>query len=140
MNVMLVCPVGNIFLGSIDTTGNKKNKVYIAGQIKEYVRQVGPMNVVQLCSDNASAMLEALDMVIANYPNPTSQVVQLTSLTSSWKIGKGGNVQGPDSHGEASMQLHPEPSRDHSIVPAIHPEVVPTFACGDKVCVSVLND
>jgi hypothetical protein len=30
MNVMLSCPTGDIYLGSIDTTGNKKMKAYIA--------------------------------------------------------------------------------------------------------------
>ena len=69
MNVMLTCLVGDIFLGSIDITGNKKNKAYIAGKLKEYIEEVGPLNVVQLCSDNASAMLGALDMVIEEYPH-----------------------------------------------------------------------
>ena len=61
MNVMLVCPVGDIFVGSIDTTGNKKDKGYIAEKLKEYIEAVGPHNVVQICSDNASAMLGAMD-------------------------------------------------------------------------------
>ena len=31
MNIMLSCPAGDIFLGSVDTSGNKKTKEYIAG-------------------------------------------------------------------------------------------------------------
>lgn len=69
MNVMLVCPVGDVFLGSIDTTGNKKDKGYIAGKLKEYIEAVGPHNVVQICSDNASAMLGAMDKVVEDYPH-----------------------------------------------------------------------
>ena len=69
MNVMLSCPVGDIFLGSIDTTGNKKDKTYIAGKLKQYIEAVGPQNVVQVCSDNASAMLGALDQVVDEYPH-----------------------------------------------------------------------
>jgi len=69
MNVMLVCPVGDIFLGSIDTTGSKKDKSYIAGKLKEYIDEVGPQNVVQICSDNASAMLGAMDKVVEEYPH-----------------------------------------------------------------------
>lgn len=69
MNVMLVCPLGDIFLGSIDTTGNKKDKGYIAGKLKEYIEVVGPQNVVQICSDNASAMLGAMDMVVEDFPH-----------------------------------------------------------------------
>ncbi len=43
---MLVCPVGDVFLGSIDTTGNKKDKGYIVGKLKEYIEAVEPHNVV----------------------------------------------------------------------------------------------
>ena len=35
MNIMLSCPTGDIFLGSVDTSGNKKTKEYIAGELKE---------------------------------------------------------------------------------------------------------
>ena len=69
MNVMLVYPIGNIFLGSIDTTGEKKNQEYIAGKLKEYIDEVGPHNVVQICTDNASAMLGAMDKVVEHYPH-----------------------------------------------------------------------
>jgi hypothetical protein len=69
MNVMLVCPVGDVFLGSIDTTGNKKNIGYIADKLKEYIEVVGPENVVQICSDNANAMLGAMNEVVREYPH-----------------------------------------------------------------------
>jgi hypothetical protein len=36
MNVMLVCPTGDIFIGSVDTTGHKKTKEYIAGELRTY--------------------------------------------------------------------------------------------------------
>ena len=84
---MLVCPVGDIFLGSIDTTGNKKDKGYIAQKLIEYIEAVGPQNVVQICSDNASAMLGAMDKVVEIIHTSTSKVVQLTSLIFFWKIG-----------------------------------------------------
>ena len=67
MNVMLVCPVEDILLGSIATTGNKKDKEYIAEKLKEYIEAVGPHNVVQICSDNASAMLGAMDKVVEDF-------------------------------------------------------------------------
>src|SRR5579875_1745593 len=69
MNIMLVCPVGDIFIGSIDTTGMQKNQGYIAGKLKEYIEEVGPHNVVQICTDNASAMLGAMDKVVEEYPH-----------------------------------------------------------------------
>ena len=37
MNIMLSCPVGDIFLGSVDTSGNKKTKEYIAGELKNFI-------------------------------------------------------------------------------------------------------
>ena len=67
MNVMLVCPAGDVFLGSVDTTGNKKTKDYIANRLKEYIEVVGPNKVTQICSDNASAMLGAMDEVVTAY-------------------------------------------------------------------------
>jgi hypothetical protein len=52
MNVMLSCPAGDIFLGSIDTTGNKKTKAYIATELKKFIDAVGPRFVTQICIDN----------------------------------------------------------------------------------------
>jgi hypothetical protein len=69
MNVMLVCPAGDIFIGSVDTTGHKKTKEYIAGELKTYIEAIGLNNVIQICTDNASAMLGALDELVATYPH-----------------------------------------------------------------------
>jgi hypothetical protein len=69
MNVMLVCPTGNVFIGSVDTTNHKKTKEYIAGELRTYIEAVGPRNVTQIRSDNASAMLGALDKLVATCPH-----------------------------------------------------------------------
>ena len=37
MNIMLSCPAGDIFLGLVDTSGNKKTKEYIAGDLKKFI-------------------------------------------------------------------------------------------------------
>ena len=42
MNVMLSCLADDIFLGSIDTTGNKKTKAYIARELKNFIKDVDP--------------------------------------------------------------------------------------------------
>ena len=73
LNVMLVCPLGDIFLGSIDTTGNKKTAAYVAEKLYEYIAHVGPEKVVQICTDNASAMINAMTIVQGVYPNIYSQ-------------------------------------------------------------------
>jgi hypothetical protein len=67
MNVMLICLVEDVFIGLVDTTGHKKTKEYIAKKLKTYIEAVGPNNMIQICSDNASAMLGALDELVATY-------------------------------------------------------------------------
>ena len=73
MNVMLVCPAGDVFLGSVDTTGEKKSMGYIAGEMKKYIREIGPQNVVQICTDNAANMLGAMDNILEEYPHMYKQ-------------------------------------------------------------------
>jgi hypothetical protein len=69
MNVMLSCPTGDIFLGSIDMTGNKKTKAYIATELKKFIEDVGPRFVTQICTDNATNMLGAMDDIVMTYPH-----------------------------------------------------------------------
>jgi hypothetical protein len=58
MNVMLVCQQGTYSIGMI---GHKKTKEYIAGELRTYIKVVGPNDVIQIYSVNASAMLGVLD-------------------------------------------------------------------------------
>jgi hypothetical protein len=69
MNVMLSCLVNDIFLGSIDTTGNKKTKACIAIELKKFIEDVGPRFVTQICTDNATNMLGAMDDIVTTYPH-----------------------------------------------------------------------
>jgi hypothetical protein len=73
MNVMLLCPVGDIFLGSIDTTRNKKTKAYIATELKKFIEDVGPRFITQICTDNATNMLMAMDDIVTTYPHISKQ-------------------------------------------------------------------
>jgi hypothetical protein len=59
----------DVFIGSVDTTGNKKTKKYIVRELKTYIEAVGPNNMTQICLDNASAMLGVLDDLVAIYPH-----------------------------------------------------------------------
>jgi hypothetical protein len=61
--MMCVCPAGEEFLGAIDTSGDMKDAVYIADVIKRYLIEVGPQNVVQVCTDNASVMRKVVSIV-----------------------------------------------------------------------------
>ena len=41
-NAMLVSPSGELFLGSVDTTGNEKTATYMASLMERFIEQVGP--------------------------------------------------------------------------------------------------
>jgi hypothetical protein len=73
MNVMLLCLTGDIFLGSIDTTKNKKTKAHIATKLKKFINVAGPRFVTQICTDNATNMLGAMDDIVATYPHVFKQ-------------------------------------------------------------------
>jgi len=59
LNVVQCGTKGDVFLGTIDTTGNYKDHVYVASQIQPFIQVVGPENVVQVCTDNAPVMTSA---------------------------------------------------------------------------------
>ena len=69
MNVMLSCLADDIFLASIDTTGNKKTKAYIATELKKFIDNVGLRLVTQICTDNATNMFGAMDNIVTTYPH-----------------------------------------------------------------------
>ena len=47
---------GDVFLGTIDTTGNQKDHTYVATQILSFVQKVGADTVIQICTNNAPVM------------------------------------------------------------------------------------
>jgi hypothetical protein len=58
LNIMCVSPIGEEFLGAIDTSRHTKDAIYIANVMKRYLAKVGPKNVVQICTDNASVIVK----------------------------------------------------------------------------------
>ena len=68
MNVMMSCPTGDVFMGSIDTSGETKSMRYIADQLKVFIEKVGPKYVTQVCTDNVANMLGALNDITNTYP------------------------------------------------------------------------
>jgi hypothetical protein len=69
LNMMCVSPAGEEFLGAIDTSSHMKDVVYIADVIKRYLIEVGPENVVQVCTDNASTMRKVVSIVQQQWPH-----------------------------------------------------------------------
>ncbi len=68
LNIMLVCPNEDLFLEAIDTTMDQKDAQYICNALAEYIQNVGVDNVVHICTDNASNMQSASDMLRVRYP------------------------------------------------------------------------
>jgi len=68
LNMMLVCPIGDVFLGSIDTT-RKKDIAYMTKAIVQYIEEVGPKNIVQLCINNVVVMIGTLKLLQEKYPH-----------------------------------------------------------------------
>jgi hypothetical protein len=69
LNMMCVSPAGDEFLGAIDTSSHIKDVVYIADVIKRYLIEVGPENIVEVCTDNASMMRKAMSIVQQRWPH-----------------------------------------------------------------------
>jgi hypothetical protein len=67
--MICVSLVDEEFLEAIDTLGHMKDVVYIANVIKRYMIEVGPQNVVQVCTDNARVMRKAFTIVQQQWPN-----------------------------------------------------------------------
>jgi hypothetical protein len=67
LNMMCASLAGEEFLGA--TSGHMKDVVYIANVIKRYLIEVGPENVVQVCTDNASVMRKAVSIVQQQWPH-----------------------------------------------------------------------
>jgi hypothetical protein len=63
LNMMYVFLAGKDFLGAIDTSRHTKDANYIADVIKRYLIEVGPQNIVQVCTDNANVMHKAVSIV-----------------------------------------------------------------------------
>jgi hypothetical protein len=55
---MFACPSGNVFIGSIDTIGERKDAHYICNALCGYIKTIGVDNIVQFFIDNVLNMLE----------------------------------------------------------------------------------
>ena len=69
LNVIQSGTKGDVFLGTIDTSGNYKDHFYVASQIRPFLQIVGPENVVQVCTDNAPVMASACRDIMQEIPH-----------------------------------------------------------------------
>ena len=68
LNFMATSEKGPMFIKAIDGTKEYKDKHYISRLFLEVIAEVGPENVVQIITDNASVMKSAGSIVEAEYP------------------------------------------------------------------------
>jgi hypothetical protein len=68
-NAMLVSSATEQFLEAVDTIGYPKTAEYQASIMEKYIEEVGPQNVVQICTDNASSMKAAANIITDKYPH-----------------------------------------------------------------------
>ncbi|XP_057249930.1 uncharacterized protein LOC104886481 [Beta vulgaris subsp. vulgaris] len=59
---------GPIFIKSVNCFGEVKDKYFIADLMEEVIEEVGPMNVVQVITDNASNCKGAGELIEIKYP------------------------------------------------------------------------
>eukprot|EP01018_Ginkgo_biloba_P032553 Gb_29675 [translate_table: standard] len=69
INVTIVCPKGLMFLNAVDCNGELKDATFIANILIDAIESVGPLNVMQVITDNARVCKVAGLLVEARYDN-----------------------------------------------------------------------
>ncbi len=54
LNLLVVPPKGEMFFKAVDTGGETKDAAYIAGQLIDYIREVGANSVIQVVTNSAA--------------------------------------------------------------------------------------
>jgi len=67
---MIVSPIKEHFVVSIDTLGYRKTAEYQASIIKKYIEEIGLNNVVQIAIDNAIVINASTKIIITKYAHP----------------------------------------------------------------------
>lgn len=67
INIMAVCESGPMFLKAINCEGEYKDKFFLSNLLVESIREIGPANVVQVITDNASVCKAAGILVEAKF-------------------------------------------------------------------------
>ena len=65
---MAVSNGGPVFIKAIDGSGEFKDKHYIAGVLKDAIKEIGHEKVVQVITDNASVMKSVGALIEGEYP------------------------------------------------------------------------
>jgi hypothetical protein len=68
LNVMFICPNGDVLLGAVNTLKECKDAHYICNALIGYIETIGMHNIVQICICNASNMQNVVNFLICHFP------------------------------------------------------------------------
>jgi hypothetical protein len=131
---------GDVFLGTIDTTGNHKDHVYVAAQIQLFVEKVGRHNVVQVCIDNAPIMASACrDLIRAN---PDLYVRMCCALLRSLlrRLGEGRMGEKIGIKKMPYLCFYKKPSCSSSYIPEVVTKSLTSPTCRVPFCNKLHHD
>jgi Protein of unknown function (DUF 659) len=68
-NFLVNSPMGNVFLKSVDSSGDFKDAEKLFSMLDEIIEEIGEENVVQVITDSASAYVSAGELLMAKKKN-----------------------------------------------------------------------
>lgn len=68
INILVNCSIGSIFLGSVDASNESTTGTKMYSLFEKTIEDIGPKNIVQVVTDNASENVKAGDLMKAMYP------------------------------------------------------------------------
>ena len=69
INILVNSPIGSVFLGSVDASNESTNSTKMYKLFESTIKRIGPENIVQIVTDNASENVKAGSMMMGVYPH-----------------------------------------------------------------------
>jgi hypothetical protein len=66
---MFACPNGDVFIGSIDTSKERKDAHYLCNALGGYIKTIRIDNIIQICTNNVLSMENVTNFLIHHFPN-----------------------------------------------------------------------
>ena len=85
IDVMLVCPRGETFIKSIDSSGAIKSGAYIADALVNVIEELRPQHVIQVMMDNAKKFKNAGALLTSQFLHIYTNGCIAHSLNLVWK-------------------------------------------------------
>ena len=137
LNIVQCGPNGDLFLGTIDTTGNHKDQQYDVSQIRPFLEKVGVHNVVQVCTNNAPVMTATSRHIFQSH---LARMHRTLFGPPSRRLGQGrmGEKVGQKDHDH--FCLHQEPPHLTGHIPKVVSRFIHPFTCRNPFCHKLHHD